>query len=406
MLIEDSAINQQIAIKTVKKFGFSVSAVWNGKEALDYLLEASSPSHPKADIILMDCQMPILDGYRATHLIRHHDPYSSIADIRNLPIVAMTASAIQGDREKCKKAGMDDYLAKPVKGKALENMLLKWATEGKRRPRPHESSLHLHADSDSNCPDAESRPQSLNAESIAKGVANVNVPALNDHTVSESDLRNRSMVELGALPGKDDEGDRGLQRVEAEEKAAWLRDDKLLAASETDPHHYRNHPHSNLSVGPPPTSSLYNDSVDAHLGPALPALTEENITRLGRQQDGNSSTSNNPSGLLVPNQAAVEGENDSMQVGEPSTENSEPESTVPSLHGMKDKGKAATTGGRAQMRSWLARHGSDRSQITVRPDGLSRGRSEETENGGANAAIGGEDGGGDVIHEDPDVDAD
>lgn len=83
-----------------------MTAVWNGKEALDYLLEAPSPTHPKPDIILMDCQMPVLDGYRATHLIRHHSPYSAIASIRTLPIVAMTASAIQGDKEKCTQAGM------------------------------------------------------------------------------------------------------------------------------------------------------------------------------------------------------------------------------------------------------------------------------------------------------------
>lgn len=70
-------------------------------------------------------QMPIIDGYRATHILRHHSPYRySTCDI---PIVAMTASAIQGDREKCQKAGMDDYLAKPVKGKTLEKMLVRWA---------------------------------------------------------------------------------------------------------------------------------------------------------------------------------------------------------------------------------------------------------------------------------------
>lgn len=69
--------------------------------------------------------MPIIDGYRATHIIRHHSPYNH--STRNIPIVAMTASAIQGDREKCKKAGMDDYLAKPVKGKTLEKMLVRWA---------------------------------------------------------------------------------------------------------------------------------------------------------------------------------------------------------------------------------------------------------------------------------------
>ena len=83
-----------------------MNAVWNGKEALDYLMETPSTTHPKPDVILMDCQMPVLDGYRATHLIRHHSPYAAVSSIRDLPIVAMTASAIQGDKEKCTQAGM------------------------------------------------------------------------------------------------------------------------------------------------------------------------------------------------------------------------------------------------------------------------------------------------------------
>lgn len=67
-LIMKSAINQQIALKTVKKLGFGVSAVWNGKEAIDYILASKNnpPDYPKPDIILMDCMMPVLDGYRAT----------------------------------------------------------------------------------------------------------------------------------------------------------------------------------------------------------------------------------------------------------------------------------------------------------------------------------------------------
>lgn len=69
--------------------------------------------------------MPVIDGYKATHLLRHHSPYNAF--VRDVPIVAMTASAIQGDQEKCKKAGMDDYLAKPVKAKMLERMLVRWS---------------------------------------------------------------------------------------------------------------------------------------------------------------------------------------------------------------------------------------------------------------------------------------
>ena len=81
----------------------------------------------------MDVQMPVMDGYKATYTIRHCEPFIADQQIQNTPIVAMTASAIQGDREKCENAGMNDYLAKPVKGKTLEQMLLKWAVEKKRK---------------------------------------------------------------------------------------------------------------------------------------------------------------------------------------------------------------------------------------------------------------------------------
>ena len=109
LVVEDNPVNQQIALKTIKKLNFSVNAVWNGQEAVDYMCGQPDASRPRPDIILMDVQMPILDGYKATQKIRRviEDP-----SIMTIPIVAMTASAIQGDKEKCMKAGMDDYLAK------------------------------------------------------------------------------------------------------------------------------------------------------------------------------------------------------------------------------------------------------------------------------------------------------
>ena len=109
LVVEDNPTNQQIALKTIKKLGFSVNAVWNGQEAIEYALKEHSASHPRPDIILMDVQMPILDGYKATQSIRRQ---KQEPDLTVVPIVAMTASAIQGDKEKCMKAGMDDYLAK------------------------------------------------------------------------------------------------------------------------------------------------------------------------------------------------------------------------------------------------------------------------------------------------------
>lgn len=130
LVVEDNPVNQKIATKTIQRLGFQVTAAWNGKEALEYLMGATQGRKKKPDIILMDVQMPIIDGYKCTHLLRHHHPYKTF--VHDVPIVAMTASAIQGDREKCTKAGMDDYLSKPVTMTLLEKMLVRWCLA--RRP--------------------------------------------------------------------------------------------------------------------------------------------------------------------------------------------------------------------------------------------------------------------------------
>ncbi|KAI0976632.1 hypothetical protein F4678DRAFT_480138 [Xylaria arbuscula] len=133
LVVEDNSINQDIALRNIAKLGFKASAVWNGQEVLDYIKDSSNGKCRKPDIILMDVQMPILDGYQATENLRHNAMYKDLA--RKIPIIAMTASAIQGDEEKCTKAGMDDYLSKPVKIKTLEEMLVKWSTND-RKPTP------------------------------------------------------------------------------------------------------------------------------------------------------------------------------------------------------------------------------------------------------------------------------
>ncbi|OIW26010.1 hypothetical protein CONLIGDRAFT_550207, partial [Coniochaeta ligniaria NRRL 30616] len=150
LVVEDNAINQQIATKTIQKLGFSVSAAWNGKEALDYLTAAQEGKKRKPNIILMDVQMPVIDGYKCTHLLRYHLPHKTY--VQDVPIVAMTASAIQGDREKCRKAGMDDYLAKPVKGNILERMLVRWTA--RTRPDLTTRSSHGSEMSDVECSNA------------------------------------------------------------------------------------------------------------------------------------------------------------------------------------------------------------------------------------------------------------
>jgi len=116
---EDNRINQKIAIQFLEKLGYKhVHAYDNGLEAVEGLRKRANEGQPY-HIILMDVQMPVLDGYEATKLIRR-DP---LEVVRSVLVIAMTASAIQGDREKCLEAGMNDYLAKPVRVGVLQNKL-------------------------------------------------------------------------------------------------------------------------------------------------------------------------------------------------------------------------------------------------------------------------------------------
>ncbi len=130
LVVEDNAINQNIVVNFVKKLGFPVQAVWNGREALDYLANPTVSS-PSPRIVLMDCQMPIMDGYQATLELRR----SADEAIRNVPVVALTASAIIGDKEKCEAAGMDDYVTKPVTKHKLEKVLIRWALRSQESGR-------------------------------------------------------------------------------------------------------------------------------------------------------------------------------------------------------------------------------------------------------------------------------
>lgn len=134
-----SPINQKYATFAITKMGFQVKAVWNGKEALDYLTLVHGGKAKRPDIILMDVQMPVIDGYKCTHLLRHHMPYKSL--LKDVAIIAMTASAISGDRQKALKAGMDDYVCKPVNRAIIELMITRWTAARRREPSPSDAAF-------------------------------------------------------------------------------------------------------------------------------------------------------------------------------------------------------------------------------------------------------------------------
>ncbi|MBI3759716.1 MAG: response regulator, partial [Deltaproteobacteria bacterium] len=114
LLVEDNVINQRLATRLLEKWGFNVTLAVNGKAALE-ALQSDSPQSP-FDIVLMDVQMPEMDGIEATRLIRHREMASGS---RPIPVVAMTAHAMNGDRERCLEAGMDAYISKPIEAQSL-----------------------------------------------------------------------------------------------------------------------------------------------------------------------------------------------------------------------------------------------------------------------------------------------
>ncbi|KAF1912413.1 hypothetical protein BDU57DRAFT_458502 [Ampelomyces quisqualis] len=269
LVVEDNQINQQIALKTIKKLHFSVGAVWNGQEALDYLMQEFTPAHPRPDIILMDVQMPIRDGYSATHAIRTEAPWKNMPEVRRVPIVAMTASAIQGDREKCQLAGMDDYLAKPVKGKILEKMLVKWAIQGRRKTAKtilSTSEDDRHGGTSTSAPFSTARPSGKDQPEIA----GLQVEPETTAQALTAQLDRLHFEEDAALArSAESDGDRALRRIQAEERDTMLRDDKLLALTGPDLLRHK--------------SQNGSDEAEATM-----PLTEENIEKLVHGQEGSS----------------------------------------------------------------------------------------------------------------------
>jgi len=328
LVVEDNPVNQQIALKFIQGLHFTASAVWNGKEALQYLLRATSPNlppeekvnYPVPSLVLMDCQMPILDGYHATHVLKRHAPYINIEAIQRIPIVAMTASAIQGDREKCERAGMDDYLAKPVKKPVLERMILKWISH---KARPFSTAdandvskpplFRSSTDHSSVCDDIDNIATEILGHTNAPPMleaGNSSGKSKRPPLVTENqppsfrEMRRSSLKDhilTTGVRGLNSEADASARRAAEEEKAISLRDAKLMDATRSGPGTSPQDPlykspisEDREAISPLPRSYPTQGLSETEGG--IMALTEENVEKFNQASASPGGTLLKPTG--------------------------------------------------------------------------------------------------------------
>lgn len=205
--------------------------------------------------------MPVIDGYKATHLLRHHSPYNAF--VRDVPIVAMTASAIQGDQEKCKKAGMDDYLAKPVKAKMLERMLVRWSLNKRSGSTTQLSSdASVCSEGSDHCTNAGIPSVSVHGggaeDLLTLPMDEVDFdsmradlptprPKASPPPINTPSINTPSPTEPPTEPSSPGKPQLQIRRVETDELAQQSRDDKLFDAAGGPPSAVTPHGHTPLT---------------------------------------------------------------------------------------------------------------------------------------------------------------
>ncbi len=161
LLVEDNSINQELCLEMLSKFGCKVTMVGSGRDAL------SAMAQYKYDMVLLDCQMPEMDGYEVARIIRQQEQQQSTRnpamDHPKAKIVALTANALLGDREKCLNAGMDDYLAKPFSLSQLHQILLAWLGMNRQATHP---DITLQAEAPRPSPSVKNNSEIINREYI------------------------------------------------------------------------------------------------------------------------------------------------------------------------------------------------------------------------------------------------
>ncbi len=225
LLVEDNITNQKVAVEMLKKLGLYADAAANGLEAIQSLQARDY------DMVLMDVQMPEMDGLEATQHIRFGK-----TPVRNpkIPIIAMTAHAMQGDKEKCLRAGMDDYLSKPVTAKSLSEMLAKWlsgstTTESPDAPRSSAPPLEIFDRADFT-------ERMMGDEAIAQQVINVfleDIPrqiASLKNAVAQSDMETIELIAHSIKGAAANIGSRQLLELAAEIEAACRRADTAFVS--------------------------------------------------------------------------------------------------------------------------------------------------------------------------------
>ncbi|USX25273.1 response regulator [Oxalobacteraceae bacterium OTU3CINTB1] len=195
LLAEDNPVNVEVASAMLEGLGLDVSRACNGQEAL------RSVQAGDFDLILMDCQMPVMDGFAATTEIRRHEQQRGRS--RSLPIIAITANALQGDRESCLAAGMDDYLSKPFTQQALGLTIGRWITLPRVAPAPQDGPADAAPTDLAPSPPRQSETSS---DTAAAAPVAATVPP-----VQESLINRQALENIRALSASN--GDALLERV-------------------------------------------------------------------------------------------------------------------------------------------------------------------------------------------------